>query len=74
MSDESSKTQSLCRMCVYFPPNLPEGKYPPDDWLELQNKSCSFDNTPGSADCLATRKTSCSLMDLGAPKSCGSKI
>ena len=64
MSDESSKAQMLCGMCVYFPPNLPEGKYPREDWLDLQKKSCSFDYVPGDADCLASRKTSCSLVDL----------
>ena len=74
MSDESGKAPSLCGMCVYFPPNLPEDKYPHDDWLELQKKSCSFDYTPGSDDCLVTRKTSCSLVDLRSPESGGSKI
>jgi hypothetical protein len=71
MSGEASKAQTLCSMCVYFPPNLPEGKYPPEDWLELQKKSCSFDYIPGDADCLASRKTSCSLVDLGSPGSDG---
>ena len=68
MSDESSKAQVLCGMCVYFPPNLPAGKYPREDWLELQKKSCSFDYVPGDADCLASRKTSCSLVDLENPR------
>lgn len=54
----------LCPSCVYFPPNLPEAKYPPEDWRELQAKQCAFDFSPGSGECLATRKTSCSLVDL----------
>lgn len=64
MCDKSDKTKELCNMCVYFPPNLPEDKYPREDWLELQQKSCSFDYVPGDADCLLNRKTSCSLLDL----------
>ncbi|MBU2750113.1 hypothetical protein HER14_03955 [Acidithiobacillus thiooxidans] len=69
MSNESNKAKKFCNMCVYFPPNLPEDKYPQEDWLDLQQKSCSFDYAPGDADCLLNRKTSCSLMDLENP--CG---
>lgn len=64
MNRESTVSESLCISCVYFPPNLPEGKYPSDDWLELQKKQCSFDFSPGTKECQATRKTSCSLVDL----------
>lgn len=52
MRDESDKTKELCNMCVFSPPNLPEDKYPREDWLELQQKACSFDYVPGDADCL----------------------
>ncbi|MBU2803070.1 hypothetical protein HFV02_12590 [Acidithiobacillus caldus] len=69
MNKENIAKDSLCISCVYFPPNLPEDKYPPEDWLELQSKQCSFDLTPGSDECQGTRKTSCSLVDL----SCESK-
>lgn len=64
MNHKIAASESLCPTCVYFPPNLPEDKYPPADWAELQKKQCSFDHVPGSDDCLATRKTSCSLVDL----------
>ena len=67
MDKEASKVEKLCEMCVFFPPNLPENKYPKEDWIELQKKSCSFDYVPGDPDCLVSRKTSCSLVDL----SCG---
>lgn len=53
-----------CTSCVYYPPNLPEHAYSKQDYLMLQAKNCSFDYTPGDADCAATRKTSCSLVDL----------
>jgi hypothetical protein len=64
MNQESTVSDPLCTSCVYFPPNLPEGKYPSEDWLELQKKQCSFDFIPGTNECQATRKTSCSLVDL----------
>jgi hypothetical protein len=64
MKRENTADNPLCISCVYFPPNLPEDKYPPEDWLELQTKQCSFDLTPGSDECKETRKTSCSLIDL----------
>ncbi len=54
----------LCLGCVYYPPNLPKDRYPVEDWLELQEKSCSFDYQPGDPDCLLNRKTSCSVVDL----------
>lgn len=57
MRDESDKTKELCNMCVFSPPNLPEDKYPREDWLELQQKACSFDYVPGDADCLISSVT-----------------
>ena len=53
-----------CIGCVYFPPNLPEGAYPADDYRMLQAKRCSFDYEPCDSNCAVTRKTSCSLVDL----------
>jgi hypothetical protein len=49
---------------VYYPPNLPPQAYSAEDWAMLQRLSCAFEHTPGSADCLVVRKTSCSLLDL----------
>ena len=56
-----------CLGCVFYPPNLPQSAYTPADWQELQAMDCSLEHTPGSAGCLASRKTSCSLLDLGRP-------
>ncbi len=67
MSAKSAEPDELCRGCVYFPPNLPRMAYAQQDWDLLQARSCSFDHQPGTADCLASRKTSCSLVDLGKP-------
>ena len=53
-----------CLGCVYFPPNLPAQAYSPDDFQMLQRKRCSFDFQAQDANCQATRKTSCSLVDL----------
>lgn len=53
-----------CFGCVYYPPNLPPHAYAADDWAMLQARTCSFEHVPGTADCLASRKTSCSLVDL----------
>lgn len=58
-----------CSGCVYYPPNLPPQAYSEADWVMLQARSCAFEHSPGSADCLATRKTSCSLVDLAATRS-----
>lgn len=54
----------LCPGCVYYPPNLPDHAYSPEDYAVLRTKSCSFDYVPGDQDCLLNRKTSCSLVDL----------
>jgi len=51
---------------VYYPPNLPRHAYAQEDWDMLQARQCSFEHTPGAAECLVTRKTSCSLLDLGS--------
>ena len=64
--DES--TETWCSVCVYHPPNLPREAYAAADWQELQSRHCAYDCLPGSADCLAWRKTSCSLVDLEALK------
>ncbi len=53
-----------CAGCVYYPPNLPRHAYAEADWDMLQARACSFEHVPGSPDCLACRKTSCSLVDL----------
>ena len=55
-----------CLGCVYYPPNLPPHAYAEADYRMLQTKSCSFDYLPGDDDCLQSRKTSCSLVDLSA--------
>ena len=55
-----------CFGCVYYPPNLPPHAYAEDDWAMLQSRSCAFEHAAGTPDCLATRKTSCSLVDLDA--------
>jgi hypothetical protein len=31
----------------------------------LQARDCSFEHAPGGEDCLAARKTSCAIVDLG---------
>lgn len=54
----------LCWGCVYYPPNLPRDAYADADWAMLQSRHCSFEHTPGSVECLASRKTSCSLVDV----------
>jgi len=59
------ETEALCSGCVYWPPNLPRNAYAEADWQELQAMACSYDCTPGGEACLAARKTSCSLVDLG---------
>ena len=53
-----------CMSCVYYPPNLPAHAYSEDDYQMLQQKCCSFDHLPEDENCLSTRKTSCSLVDL----------
>jgi len=64
MSGSNEKKDELCGGCVYFPPNLPAQAYEREDWLTLQKKSCSYDYQPGDEDCMQTRKTSCSIVDL----------
>ena len=61
---QNSDDNELCAGCVYHPPNLPRDAYPAADWAMLQTRQCSFDHVANSADCLATRKTSCSLVDM----------
>lgn len=53
-----------CLGCVYYPPNLPSSAYSEADYRMLQAKTCPFDHRPGDEGCRATRKTSCSLVDL----------
>ena len=60
----TENTQEHCISCVYYPPNLPEEAYSEQDYRMLKQKSCSFDHLPGDTNCRATRKTSCSLIDL----------
>ena len=68
MFENSAETEDLCFGCVYYPPNLPPNAYSPEDWEMLQARQCSFEHKPGDTDCLTTRKTSCSLVDLEAFK------
>jgi hypothetical protein len=65
MSARKSEPHELCFGCVYFPPNLPPPAYSPEDWAMLQARDCSFEHAPGGEDCLAARKTSCAIVDLG---------
>jgi hypothetical protein len=64
--EKTAEPHELCFGCVYYPPNLPVQSYAAEDWAMLQQRACSFEHTPGDAGCQATRKTSCSLVDLGA--------
>lgn len=66
MSEKIAEPHELCFGCVYFPPNLPRQMYADEDWDMLQERACSFENQPGDEGCQATRKTSCSLVDLSA--------
>lgn len=66
MSEKTADPDALCRGCVYFPPNLPRQRYAAEDWAMLQALTCSLENQPDDAGCQATRKTSCSLVDLNA--------
>lgn len=68
MFENSAESEEFCFGCVYDPPNLPPNAYAPKDWEMLQSRQCSFEHKPGDADCLTTRKTSCSLVDLVALK------
>jgi hypothetical protein len=65
MADSLNQTrEEHCFGCVYYPPNLPQHAYSESDWSMLQARACSFEHTPGTDDCLSSRKTSCSLIDL----------
>ena len=67
MSDALKQaTEEYCLGCVYYPPNLPPNAYSEADWAMLQARTCAFEHAPGTEDCLASRKTSCSLVDLAA--------
>lgn len=69
MSENALQTiGELCFGCVYHPPNLPVHAYSATDWAMLQARACAFEHTPGTEDCLASRKTSCSLVDLNAAR------
>ena len=61
---EAQIVNEHCEVCVYYPPNLPAKAYSEEDYQMLQGKECSFDFLPLDANCQATRKTSCSLIDL----------
>lgn len=70
MTDSIKQTsEDHCFGCVYYPPNLPPSAYAEADWAMLQARTCSFEHTPGTDDCLASRKTSCNLVDLAATRS-----
>ena len=62
--NDTQEQNEYCMSCVYYPPNLPVHAYSEDDYQMLQSKSCSFDHIPLDEDCIMTRKTSCSLVDL----------
>jgi len=62
MSDHN--IEEYCIGCVYYPPNLPSQAYSQEDWLMLQEKTCSFDYSANDDNCQKTRKTSCSIVDL----------
>jgi len=69
--DITRLTEQLCFGCVLYPPNLPSYVYSESDWTMLQTLPCSLEHTPGSTGCMASRKTSCSLVKL-APSPCHS--
>lgn len=58
------ETDGLCGGCVYYPPNLPRQHYAEADWQVLQAMTCACSCLPASEECLASRKTHCSLVDL----------
>lgn len=68
MKPPAEELATYCGRCVYFPPNLPEAFYSPEDYQALQEKSCSYDHSPGDKNCLATQKSSCSIVDLQRPE------
>ena len=61
---KSNDVEECCAGCVYYPPNLPSQAYSKEDWLMLNEKTCSFDYYPNDGDCQQTRKTSCSIVDI----------
>jgi hypothetical protein len=64
MKPSINEIEEYCTGCVYYPANLPATAYSQADYLELQQKSCSYDHQPGDQHCQQTRKTSCSIVDL----------
>lgn len=62
--NKSKALEETCIGCVYYPPNLPAQAYSEKDFQMLQLKSCSFDHQPEDENCLTTKKTSCSLVDI----------
>lgn len=68
MFENSAEPEALCFGCVYYPPNLPPDAYAPKDGEMLQSRQCSLEHKPGDTDCLTSRKSSCSLVDLDALK------
>lgn len=62
--DTTALTEAHCLGCVFYPPNLPRDAYAEADWAMLEALSCALEHSPGDADCLGSRKTSCSLVDL----------
>ncbi len=67
--DISALTEQYCFGCVLYPPNLPPYAYAEADWAVLQYMTCSLEHSPGTEECKASRKTSCSLVEL-APSPC----
>ena len=61
---DTEYAEDHCTGCVYYPPNLPADAYSEQDYRMLQRRSCSFEHLPGDSNCVLTRKTSCSLVDL----------
>ncbi len=67
--DVTPLVERYCFGCVLYPPNLPPYAYSEEDWALLQGMACSLEHKPGMPDCLVSRKTSCSLVEL-APSPC----
>lgn len=70
-NDITALTEQLCFGCVLYPPNLPPYAYAKADWDFLQSLTCSLEHAPGTEGCMASRKTSCSLVELApSPRHC----
>lgn len=67
---QEENPDELCSACVFYPPNLPAYAYAEEDLKLLLAMACSLEHIPGSEGCLASRKTSCSLIDLQGQR-CG---